>query len=609
MKPLTLAIVLLGLAYGLTAYPLLDPDEGRNAEVAREMAATNDYVLPRLDGLPYPDKPVLFFATAAAAMEVLGPTALAARLPSLAFTLATLAVVAWFARRRSGGDAAWTATVALGASPLALGFARTVIFDSALTFFVVVAVVAFYQAMPDREPAAGSRMRGEGGWGWSAAAWAAMALAVLTKGPIGLALPLMIVVPYSLWRRNARVVWAPAGPLLFAALLLPWLMLMSGRVPGFLHHALVTETAVRLTTPALQRTGPFWYFFPIVLVGALPWTVVALAGVLPRAFHRGPDGRADPYLVLLASWILVPLLFFSLSQSKRPQYVLPLVPAVALLVAHLWQARARPAGARVAGGVLIVMGGLIASTPWLLPQLLPVTPAVREAVRQTALGLSSVTVVCGTVALAFGERYPVALLTLSLPVAAVPVTGLGLMRQIGRERSTAELALAIGRTLPTGADVAAIGAFPLSLPFYLRRPVLLATATGAELTSNFLTKDVARWRLVPDSPLRPADWWLEAVRQCGSVRIFVTRADDAAIRTVLAAQVPLLVETPRYAAYGPCVRSDLAHVEKRQQLNAEGAESTENAEKDTQVGAPVDLFSAPSASSAVELFPKPDRAP
>src|SRR5574341_1714788 len=111
MRSLALAIMLLGLVYGLAAYPLLDPDEGRNAEVAREMAATNDYVLPRLDGLPYPDKPVLFFAVTAAAMELLGPGVLAARLPPLLFTLGTLALVGWFARRRGGSEAAWTAMV------------------------------------------------------------------------------------------------------------------------------------------------------------------------------------------------------------------------------------------------------------------------------------------------------------------------------------------------------------------------------------------------------------------------------------------------------------------------------------------------------------------
>lgn len=512
------------------------------------MAATNDYVLPRLDGLPYVDKPVVFFAVEAATMELLGPGVLAARLPPLLFTLATLGVIAWFARRRGGSEEAWTAVVATGAAPLTLGFARTVIFDSALTFFVVVALVAFYEAMSDG---------GMAGWRWSALGWAATALAVLTKGPIGLALPLLIAIPYAAWRRAGRALWEPVGPLLFATLLLPWLIAMSRRVPDFLHYALVTETLVRITTPALGRTAPFWYFLPILLAGALPWTVVALAG-LRSAGERRPAGRPDPYLVFLLCWIAIPLLLFSLSQSKRPQYVLPLVPAVALLVARSWRHAQRPAGARAAGVTLIAAGALVGAAPWLLPRVLPLSPGIHDALPQTAFGLGSVAAVSGVVALGFGGRYQAALLSLALPVAAIPFVSTGLMRALGRERSSAELASTIARSLPPGADVVAIGAFPLSLPFYLRQPVLLASATGAELTSNYLARDPEHWRLAPESPLRPADWWLDAATQCGRTKIFVTRADDAPTRAVLAVKAPLLVDTPKYAAYGPCTRSDLA---------------------------------------------------
>ena len=553
------AVALVGLVFGLTAYPLLDPDEGRNAEIAREMAATNDYLLPQLDGLPYLDKPVLFFAAEAAVMELLGPTVPAARLPPLLFTLATIGAVAWFARRRGGSDAAWTAAVATGASPLTLGFARTVIFDSALTFFVVLALVAFYEAIDHGQRKTDNGQRGSAGvssWQWSVLGWAAIALAVLTKGPIGLALPLMIAIPYAVWRRAGRVLWAPAGPLLFAALLLPWLMAMSRRVPDFLSYALGTETLVRLMTPALGRTGPWWYFLPILLAGALPWSVVGLAG-LAQGRWRGADRKIEPYVAFLLCWIVVPLVFFSLSQSKRPQYVLPLVPAIGLLVAHLWRDDERPAGARVAAGTLIAAGLAIGAAPGVLPRLLTLSSGIRDVIPPTAAVLGGVAVVCGALTWSFRRR-DVVLLTLAIPVATIPMAGGELMRQIGRERSSAELATAIARVLPPEADVVAVRAFPLSLPFYLRQPVLLATATGAELTSNYLVRELERWRLVPGSPLRSADWWHDAAVQCRRARVFVTRSDDAQTRAVLAAQVPLLIETAKYAAYGPCARSDLA---------------------------------------------------
>jgi hypothetical protein len=151
-----------------------------------------------------------------------------------------------------------------------------------------------------------------------------------------------------------------------------------------------------------------------------------------------------------------------------------------------------------------------------------------------------------------GRREAV-LVWLALPVAALAPLGTGLMRQIGRERSSAELALAIAGVTPE-AEVVAVGTFPLSLPFYLRRPVLVATATGRELTSNYLIRDVQRWRRTPGSPLRPPDFWRQALERCGH-SVFVAAASDTATRAVLEARAPLLVETPKYAAYGPCGRN------------------------------------------------------
>jgi 4-amino-4-deoxy-L-arabinose transferase-like glycosyltransferase len=572
------ALTLLGLMYGLTGYPLLEPDEGRNAEVAREMAATHGYVLPRLDGLPYVDKPVLFFAAGAAVMDLLGPTTLAARLPPLLFTLATIGVIAWFARRRGDARAAWTAAIATGAAPLTLGFARTVIFDSALTCFVVVAWVAFYEAIcvvrsplskehgdqptDDGQRTTDHKIRtsdiGLQAWHWSAIAWAAIAFAVLTKGPIGLALPLMVAIPYAVWRRAGRVLWEPVGPLLFAALALPWVMLMSQRVPHFLAYALGTETFRRLLTPALGRTGPWWYFLPILLVGALPWSLVALGGFRGAGIRRRSDHAIEPYTMFLLLWILVPLAFFSLSESKRPQYVLPLVPGIALLAAHLGHARGRITGARSAAIGLVLMGLVLAAAPDALPRFTPISADIRHAMRPAAIALAIVSLAAGVLVWWSRERHDAALLLLALPTATVPIAGTGLMQAIGRERSSAALAAAIRPALPPGAEVLAIHTLPLSLPFYLRQQVLVATATGAEFTSNYLVRDIARWRDEPRTPLRAPDAWLDAVTACARVRVFVTRAGDTRLRTILSAKLPLLAETPKYAAYGPCARSDLA---------------------------------------------------
>jgi 4-amino-4-deoxy-L-arabinose transferase-like glycosyltransferase len=265
-----------GLAHGLGRVPLVDPDEGRNAEVAREMAAGGDYVLPHLDGLPYLDKPVLYFAAAAVAIDGLGAGETAARLPALLAALATALLTGWFAVRLFGRGAGWPAAIAAGSAPLAVAFARIVIFDSLLSLLVTVALAALYFAVEAARP--GARARDY--LGWTLLAWAAMALGVLTKGPVALVVPLLVATPFALWRRGGRAVWHPLGIALLAVVVGPWVWAVSRRIPEFLDYALVTESWRRLTTPELKRTGPWWTFVPVLLGGTLPWSLAAAGGWL-----------------------------------------------------------------------------------------------------------------------------------------------------------------------------------------------------------------------------------------------------------------------------------------------------------------------------------------
>ena len=550
-------VVFAGLAYNIDGYPLLDPDEGRNAEVAREMASTNDYVLPRLNGLPYPDKPVLYFAAVSISMEILGPTVLAARLPSLAFTLATLVLV-WFAGRRwFGPKGGWTAAIAAGSSPLTLGFARTTIFDSALTFFVVLSVFAFYEAVEQLEAANRGEPKNYAEW-WSTLAWGAAGLGVLTKGPVALVLPLMVATPYIAWRGAWRAIATPISVLLFVAILLPWIVAVSRQVPDFLHYALVTETIRRVSTAELHRTGPVWYFLPILPAAALPWSLVAVAG-WKRSTLRTENGELDRRIVLLLIWIFVPLLFFTLAQSKRPQYILPLIAPIALLVGALWSREgARLSGARAAtvflatiGLTMVVLGGQVAS-------LLDVTSEIAARIPATAVALGGVAIAAAVGGWLGAKRWEAALLAFALPVASIPFVSGGLMREIGRDRSTAEVAAALDRVLTPETQVVGVRTYPLSLPFYIRRPIILSTDTATELTSNYLSRYHRTWRNTPDSPLRPGDWWRDALLECNRPRIFLVRTGDREARDLLNSHLKLLIETRKIAAYGPCGEPTLA---------------------------------------------------
>ena len=489
---LRLWVIVSAIAIGLLlgAAPLFDADEGRNAEVAREMAATNDYVLPHLDGLPYLDKPIVYFAAEAAFMEVLGPTELAARLPAYLFTLATAAVVFWFARRLWGVDDGSVAAIAFLSMPLVIAFARTVIFDSALAFFMAVAIVAFYFAVETDERK------------WSVIAWASMGFGVITKGPVALAVPLIVVIPYAIWRKRFRRLWTWPGLALFVAAIAPWVIAIERSVPGFLRYVLVTETAQRLTTGALKRTGPPWYFIPFLIGGALPWSIAAIEALRPRAPHsrdalraRGlsPRFAGREVLVFLWLWVLVPLVFFSLSQSKRPQYILPVMPAVALLAARQLRLRA-------AAIVTAVSGAILAAAPLFVKKI---DPAFAAAAKQSAYILGAL-LLAGGIAAAVAKRRDIAVIALSIPMLAIPVVTAPVMRGIGERRSTKSL---MAKVAPYAAPrVIGIESFTGSMTFYLHKPVTVVSDDGEEFTSNYVIRHYAAFAGAPSSPLQPTAW-------------------------------------------------------------------------------------------------------
>ncbi len=542
--PVLLLAAALALGFDLGGYPLFDPDEGRNAEVAREMAATNDYVLPRFDGLPYLDKPIVYFASAAVVMEVLGPTETAARLPAYLFTLATLIVVVWFVKRRWGMDAGWLAALALATMPLVLAYARTTIMDSALAFCTTLGILAFWEERP-------------------VLAWAAIGLGAITKGPIAILVPLVTLIPYSLITgRTVRRLFPLAGLAVFAIVALPWFLAVSHRVPEFPHYVFVRETFERVTTKSFHRTAPFWYYLPIVPVAAFPWIVPALAGLKNWRWAwlaRRVNPRAQES-ILLACWVLGPLLFFSLNQSKLPQYVLPLMPPFALAAARGLDAGIG-VGRRTYAAIAALLGlALVSLTIW-LPVPISLTPGERAAIPQTALALGIALLISAALVwyAGRGERPRPALTVMgyALTVLAMPIVSGRLLAAVGEDRSSATIAQVIQNAGPMGApmEVVGVAAFPTSLPFYLRHQVLLATATARELTSTFVLDYQEQFRRDSTSPLRPADDWRGRARDCRTPAVFVARATDARVRAQLDSVLPLLAVEGKYAAYGPCAAS------------------------------------------------------
>jgi 4-amino-4-deoxy-L-arabinose transferase-like glycosyltransferase len=549
-----LLIVVLAVGYGIGGYGLIEPDEGRNAEVAREMAATNDYVLPHLNGLPYLDKPVLFFAAVATAIEIFGVNEFAARFSSLLLGLATAALTGWFAFRFWGRDEGVVAATATATAPLALGLSRIVIMDTMLSFFVVLALVSFFLAVESRTSVPSEAPTRSPWWVWTLIAWTAMGLGVLTKGPVAFAVPLLVAAPYAIWRRSSLSVWHPLGPVLMLAVALPWVWAVSREIPNFLHYVVVTETWARMTTDELRRTEPVWFFIPVLLAGAFPWSIVALSNFRSKRIpERSADRRLRLYLLL---WLVVPLIFFSLSRGKQEQYMLPLVPAVALLVASQWTGRLK--GVRVAAACWGLLGlSMLIIAALGMPGLDTERVANAVAVR-TATGFGIAALAGAVVAwIGASRRRQLALIGLALPLMAFPIVSSGLMESVAADRSARGMAMEIEGHLTTGTELLWIENYAPGVSFYLERPIPVATTDGRELRSNYILRH-AEIFLDDQGLLRPLASVEDAVSDCAGQQIFLLGTKGRDLEdSIEASGVPRLLESRRWLAYGPgCITTE-----------------------------------------------------
>ena len=537
LLPVLVVTAALALGWNLNGYRLLDPDEGRNAEVAREMSVTHDYVVPHLNGLPYLDKPIVYFAAAAVLMQALGPSETTARLPAYVATLATIALLVWFARRRWGAPAGWLAGLAFATMPLTLAYAHTAIFDSTLALCITAAMTCFLEE-------------------WTALAWAAIGLGAITKGPVAIFVPLVAVIPFALvtGRPLRRLVSWRAGAA-FAVVALPWFVAATIRLPEFPHYAFVVETFQRFTTTSFHRTAPVWYYLPILPVAAFPWVVPAVAGL--KRWRAAWAARHEPRAreaIWLACWVLGPLLLFTLNRSKLPQYVLPLLPAFALAAARALAADGARVGWRGYAAGAALAGAAFLTIPIRLVAALPLTSAERAAIPTVALtlGVSLVVSAMGIAIAARRDRTELVALSYAIVVMSLPFSTGPLLRAVGEDRSAAQLAATIRPAVESGARVLGVAAYPPSLPFYLGQRIGIATSSAVELTSNYIVAYQERYRAIPGSPLRPAAEWQTVLAQCSAPTVFIVRSDDHSVRSDLA-MLPLLSDDGHYAAYGPCL--------------------------------------------------------
>jgi len=327
---LALLLLFAGIWFGTLEYrKLVRPDEGRYAEIAREMAVSGNFVTPRLNGLKYFEKPPLQYWATALAFQAFGEEHWAARLwPALTGFLALL-LAAYTAFRLWGDAAGVIAFALLGSMSWQVVNSHYLSLDMGLAAFLTLALCGFLLA---QQAPAGSLAHRR----WMLATWAGMALAVLSKGLVGLVIPGAALVLYSLIQRDWTL-WKrlelTRGLALFFALAAPWFLLCARANPEFAHFFFIHEHFERYLLPEHRREGAWYYFLPVLALGLLPWLPHLLAYVWsswPRARSTG-EFVPERLLLIWAAFILV---FFSASSSKLPSYILPMFPALALLLAR-----------------------------------------------------------------------------------------------------------------------------------------------------------------------------------------------------------------------------------------------------------------------------------
>ena len=308
-------------------YPLTEPDEGRYAEISREMAVSGDWITPRLDGLKYFEKPPLQYWATAALYTVFGESEWTARAWSLALAFLCIPLTFAWVKRFYDATAGWLSVAVLASSPLFVIIGHLNLLDASFIFWVTAMVFAFTYAQLAR-PGSTSERNGMLG------AWLSTALAVLTKGIVAPVLAGSSLLGYSLiqrdwrpWRRLHIGLGLPLA-LLVAA---PWFIVVSMRNPEFPYFFFLHEHFARFLTTAHNRMEPWWYFTVILAVGLMPWIADLPAAVRRSWLDRPPAGEFHPLRFLLV-YAGVVLIFFSASRSKLAPYILPLVPPLATVI-------------------------------------------------------------------------------------------------------------------------------------------------------------------------------------------------------------------------------------------------------------------------------------
>lgn len=461
---------------GLGDRKLANPDEGRYSEISREMAASGDFVTPRLNGLKYFEKPPMQYWATALSFSLFGENEFTARLYTALSGLGCILLIAYTGKRVFDEETGMLAGLVMLSAPYFAAMNEVVTLDMGLTFWMTLAVSSLMISQHTSTDLSSRR------WLWLA--WAGMAAAVLSKGLIGIVFPAAAVFLYCLVQRDFRLLWKlewVTGPLVFLAITVPWFALVSLRNPEFPQFFFIHEHFERFLSAVHRREQPWWFFIPILFAGFLPWAVALIPACAhgwqrPPQLSHAPGTRvfAPHKFALIYSVFL--LLFFSKSGSKLPGYILPMFPVLALVIgSYLRAAEPKRLSWLVLPVFPLALWGAYAA--WIAPA------ARKDEFSRHLYADMSVWVVAAALAIAIAAIASFGLLRSQRKWPGVLVLSIGTIigieliergyEQISPLQSGFALSESVKQHLKTETRLYSVGNYEQSLPFYLKRTLTL----------------------------------------------------------------------------------------------------------------------------------------
>ncbi len=446
--------------YGLGQFGLIGADEPRYAQVAREMLEHHDWITPNLGGRPWLEKPPLYYWQAMFAYRIFGVSDWAARLPSALDATFLVLAVYFFLRRFRRGFELDGALIAASSAGI-VGYARAASTDMPLAAAFTIGMLAWW-AWHETEKKC-----------YLAIFYVFMALGTLAKGPVAPFLAIAIIAFYAAATRELRLVmktlWLP-GIALFCLVALPWYVAVQARNPEFFREFIVEHNLGRFSRNLYHHTEPFWYYLPVSLLALLPWTVFAVRAFVQsiskwlasrKSIDHSRDGLETQFALFAGCWLAVPLAFFSVSQSKLPGYILPAIPAGALLLSDYLRRHLRDRDDDRTPVWLVISHSLCAAAP-IVPALLIaylITQHRLPGGQPILVALAIAFVLCAGIALTLVRKNGLRMLRF---VTLIPVVlTVGAVLKLG--------SVAIDQTLsarPLTQEIADIETHPLPLAVY-----------------------------------------------------------------------------------------------------------------------------------------------